>query len=77
MYCQTAMQKTMYTPTKPETAEVTYAFAGWSPEIVSVTDEATYTATFTTITKTYTITQAQTNTHIPLRRQHKPSVFLR
>ena len=52
------------TPTKPETAEVTYAFAGWSPEIVSVTDEATYTATFTTITKTYSITQAQTNTQM-------------
>ena len=34
------------TPVKPESGEKTYIFAGWSPEIVTVTGNATYKATY-------------------------------
>ncbi len=44
------------TPTKAATAEKSYAFAGWSPTVVSVTGNVTYTATYTDLTNTYTVT---------------------
>ena len=43
-------------PTKATNVEFTYEFAGWSPEIVDVVDNATYMATYTSIPRKYTIT---------------------
>ena len=42
--------------TKAETAEFTYTFKGWSPEIVKVTGNATYKAVFEEVKKVYTVT---------------------
>ena len=44
------------TPVKPETAQYTYSFNGWNPVLAEVTGSASYTAQFTPITKSYTIT---------------------
>ena len=43
-------------PSKAENAQYTYTFAGWSPEVVAVTGEATYTANFTPVLRSYDIT---------------------
>ena len=42
-------------PAKPSTAEYTYTFAGWSPEVVATTEDATYTATYTSALRTYSV----------------------
>ncbi|MBR4766559.1 MAG: InlB B-repeat-containing protein [Clostridia bacterium] len=44
------------TPTKTATAEYTYEFKGWSPEISQVSGEATYTATYTETPVDYKLT---------------------
>jgi uncharacterized repeat protein (TIGR02543 family) len=43
------------TPTKPSTTEEDFTFAGWSPEVSTVTGAQTYTAQFTSSARKYTI----------------------
>ena len=43
-------------PTRESTIQYTYTFNGWSPTIVSATEDATYTATYTETLRQYTIT---------------------
>jgi len=43
-------------PTKASTDQYDYAFKGWTPELVVATKDATYTATYSSTVRKYTIT---------------------
>lgn len=44
------------TPTKAQTAQYTYSFSGWSPEVAFATADQDYVAQFTETLRSYTIT---------------------
>ena len=43
-------------PSRSATAEYTYTFAGWTPTVSSVTGDVTYTAAYSSVKNTYTVT---------------------
>lgn len=48
-------------PTKADTAQYTYTFAGWTPELTNVTDDVTYKATYSSSIRQYNVTFVNDN----------------
>ena len=49
------------TPVKNADTQYTYTFTGWTPDVVPVTEDVTYTAVFTKTVRSYTITWKDDN----------------
>ena len=59
-------------PTKAATAHYSYTFAGWTPEIVPATADATYTATFNSTVNRYRVTWMYDDGETVLEEQSVP-----
>ena len=64
------------TPTKAEDERYTYTFDAWTPEIVSVVADATYTATFTATEKTEAIENIMDNSSMPTKYIDNNNIYI-
>jgi len=64
------------TPTKTEDETYTYTFKGWTPEIVPVMEDVTYTAMYTATKKTDAIDNVTDNTTIPIRYMDNGNIYI-
>ena len=60
------------TPKKPEDAQYSYSFIGWTPELAPVTKDVVYTAEFDVTVKSYTIAWYGEDEEKPLEVQSLP-----
>ena len=51
-------------PTRAATAEYTYTFTGWTPDISAVSGDVTYTAVYTPVARGYTVTWENWNGNV-------------
>ena len=51
-------------PTRAATAQYTYTFTGWTPDIKAVEGNVTYTAVYTPVTRAYTVTWENWNGNV-------------
>ena len=64
--CGTIPSYSGATPTKPATPKYTYTFKGWTPDIVAVTGDATYTAKFDSVKIVYPVNITPTDPNIEI-----------
>ena len=64
------------TPTKTEDERYTYTFDAWTPEIVPVVADATYTATFTATEKTEAIENIMDNSSMPTKYIDNNNIYI-